>query len=553
MICFRSTEKAHPAGRLTALLLCLALAAAFLLPAAAPAEKAEKEEKVVRVGWYESSFNRQDDSGRRSGYGYEYQIKIAAYTGWRYEYVTGSWSELMQKLADGDIDLMSDVSYLPEREEFMLYASLPMGSEDYYLFTSPNKSDISSLDYSTLNGKKIGVNKGSIQANYFREWAEKNGVGAEVVELTGSEAESLRMLRTGQLDGYVTVDYFTEGDTAVPVCKIGSSDFFFAVSKKRPDLLPELNNAMNRIQEENRYYNQEMLDRHVIRAGANAFLSVEERDWLAGHGVIRVGYQDNYLAFCAKDPETGELTGALKDYLAHATDYIANADLAFEAVAYPTAEEALEALKKGEVDCVFPSNLNAYDSEEQNLLTTQALVRTEVFAIVDRANEKFFDSANAHVIVAVNKGNPNYESFLADSFPAWRIIYYEDTPACLQAVSKGVADCVLVSNYRYNDLADLCARYELTALDTGVELDYCFAVRHGETELYSILSKVAAVVPETSVNAALHRYIARESKPSVTDFITDHPVAVMVAGGVMALAIIAMAVRIVKYRKKQGG
>ena len=120
-------------------------------------------------------------------------------------------------------------------------------------------------------------------------------------------------------------------------------------------------------------------------------------------------------------------------------------------------------------------------------------------------------------------------------------------------MSKGVADCVLVSNYRYNDLADLCARYELTALDTGVQLDYCFAVRHGETELYSILSKVAAVVPETSVNAALYRYIARESKPSVTDFITDHPVAVMVAGGVMALAIIAMAVRIVKYRKKQGG
>ena len=43
--------------------------------------------------------------------------------------------------------------------------------------------------------------------------------------------------------------------------------------------------------------------------GANAFLTAEEVDWLAEHGAIRMGYQDNYLAFCAQDKSTGELTG----------------------------------------------------------------------------------------------------------------------------------------------------------------------------------------------------------------------------------------------------
>ena len=41
--------------------------------------------KTVRVGWYESPFNIIDETGRRSGYAYEYQRKIAAYTGRQYD------------------------------------------------------------------------------------------------------------------------------------------------------------------------------------------------------------------------------------------------------------------------------------------------------------------------------------------------------------------------------------------------------------------------------------------------------------------------------------
>ena len=43
-------------------------------------------------------------------------MKIAAYTGWNYEYVRGSWPDLLRMLEAGEIDLMSDVSYTPERE-----------------------------------------------------------------------------------------------------------------------------------------------------------------------------------------------------------------------------------------------------------------------------------------------------------------------------------------------------------------------------------------------------------------------------------------------------
>ena len=61
----------------------------------------------------------------------EYQRRIAAHTGWTYEYVEDSWPNLLQMLIDGEIELMSDVSYTEERSKLMLFPSIEMGTESY--------------------------------------------------------------------------------------------------------------------------------------------------------------------------------------------------------------------------------------------------------------------------------------------------------------------------------------------------------------------------------------------------------------------------------------
>ncbi len=85
--------------------VCIMILLTLIMSVSAHAR--DKDEQVVRVGWYESAFHHIDDFGRRSGYGYEYQQRIATYTGWVYEYVEGSWSELLEMLIAGDIDLPS--------------------------------------------------------------------------------------------------------------------------------------------------------------------------------------------------------------------------------------------------------------------------------------------------------------------------------------------------------------------------------------------------------------------------------------------------------------
>ena len=531
--------------RLVMLLLCFVMITAMAAPVTAFAQETRQ---TVRVGWHEEPYFIKDQYGRRSGYSYEYQWKVAAYTGWDYEYVEGSWSELFQMLKNGEIDMMSNVSYMEERTKDMLYASLPMGTESYYIFVAPDNTEITADDYSTLEGKRVGVTKNSIQKDLFEKWAKMHGVEVELIELTAPDEESRKLLGT-ELDAFVTIDVYSDPDTVAPVCKIGSSDYYFAVSKKRPDLLPALDAAMSSIQNENKYYNQQLHARYLGSVDAQRYLNTAEREWLAGHGTIRVGYQDNYLAFCASDPNKGELIGALKDYLEYASTALENASISFDAVSFPTASAAIEAMKNGEVDCVFPANLTDYDSEELDVVMTPSLMRTEMDAVVRAAEQKEF-VIKKDVTVAVNQGNTNYEMWLSDHFPTWKRAYFADTPTGLEAVAAGEADCVIISNYRYSNISKLCEKLHLATVYTGVDMDYSFAVRKGETVLYTILAKINNAVPNAVIHTALTYYSTEDVKTSFGDIVRDNLFVVLSAiAGIMLLILLLLLRNIQSERK----
>ena len=509
----------------------------------------DSEQKTVRVGWHEAPYFIEDQYGRWSGYSYEYQCKIAAYTGWNYEYVFGTWSELMQMLLDGEIDMFSNLSYTEDRAQKILYSSIPMGTEAYYIFVSPDNTEITSEDYMTLNGKRVGVTRGSFQKEAFLFWATGHGIEVDLVEMSCTDEQSIRLLGK-EFDAFVTVDVYGDSAWATPVCKIGSSDFYFAVNRDRQDLLIELEAAMNRIQDENKYYNEQLHDKYLANTHTDRYLSAREQNWLDTHGkTIRVGYQDNYLAFCASDPETGELTGALKDFLVYASNALEDNDIDFKTVAYPTAGAAMEALKNGEVDCVFPANLTPYDSEVLGVVMTPAIMTTEMDAVVRASEQKEF-LRKENVSVAVNEGNTNYDMFLADHYPGWQRLYYPDTTTGLDAVAAGEADCVIISNYRFSNISKQCENLRLATVYTGVDMDYCFAVLKGQTELYSILARLTKLVPDATVHTALTYYSTEDVKTTFFDVIEDNLHIILIAVAVVLIVIIVLLGRTIYLDRK---
>lgn len=528
-------------------ILCLVLALCTISPASVCAK--EDKHKVVRVGWYESAFHKTDEFGRRSGYGYEYQQKIAIYTGWTYEYVDGSWSELLEKLIAGEIDLLSDVSYTDERAQKILYSAEAMGSEGYHVFIAPDNTQIRPDDFSSLNGKRVGVNKNSIQESLFKEWARNHDVEPVIVESTEKTPVLLNMLANGEFDALVTLDTYGNSADVVPVWKVGFAESYFGVNMRRPDIKQELDIAMNRLFEENRDFNQQLTEKFNKSSSVSSFLTIEEKEWLNDHPTIRIGYRNNFLPFCAEDDNSHLLTGTLEDFISFAKTCEKNALLDFEAYSFATTDEALEALAKGEIDCVFPLGLSAYDGEKYGVIITDPLVSTEMYAVVRTAEHKGIER-DRKMNVAVIKGNPNYETFIRDNFPNWQLYYYDDIESAFEAVASEEVYCALVSNYRINRVSDLCAKYELSTLATDSVMDMSFAVRKDDDCLYSILNKITRLIPETTINSSLTNFGFKEEKVTFAQFLKDNLVYFIATVSIITIVILLLVIKNIMIKAK---
>ena len=505
--------------------------------------------KVVRVGWYESTFCYRDRFGRRRGIDYEYQYKISAYTGWTFEYVQDSWANLLQKLMRGEIDLLSDVSFTEQRAASMLFPDLPMGAESYYIYIDADNKEITSEKLSSFNGKRIGVNKGSVQEGFLQEWARKHNLSIDIVPLTTVESEAMNLLAKGGIDGYATINTFGARERVVPVCRIGSSDFFYAVNKNRPDLLEDLNRALAAIHDEDQYFNQRISDENLFITRTNAFLPPGQEEWLAKHGTIRVGYLDDFMPFCAKDPNTGELIGALKDYLARASSSLKNTEIQFEATPYPTTEAAMEAMRAGKIDCIFPMHLISFDANGKDLWMTNPAMKTEMQAVMRTSNHHHL-SRDSNFTFAVEQGNTNVETFIKDYYPACKIILCANEAACFEALAAGEADCVLISNYRIHDLEETMEKYHLLSVPTGETLPMSFAVKKADRNLYFILNKTTALTKSEDMDSALASYAHGNRKISITQFLRENLLSVIAVLSAVFLIVIFLLWQKLKAERK---
>lgn len=232
------------------------------------------------------------------------------------------------------------------------------------------------------------------------------------------------------------------------------------------------------------------------------------------------------MPFCGRDKTTGELTGALRDYLAFASNCLKNTDIHFEPVAYSSLKAALEALYKGEIDCVFPVNISSYDGEANGLLMVNPIMQTEMYTLMGSGNHDGIAPEN-DTTVALNQENSNEETFLQDTFPEWTILSCPSDDACFQAVRSGKADCILVCSYRIYAMESVRMRYQLTALPTGESMSLSFAVLRSDSALYSILNKTANLSNAEVMDTALASYSYAGKPVTLTRFVLDNWVAIL--------------------------
>ena len=520
-------------------MLCLLLLSA-LLPVKAAAETAPA--KVVRVGSFEDTFNYVNEKGVRKGYGYELLQTLSGYTGWQFEYVSCDWSDCFEKLKNGEIDIMGDISYTPDRAEEMLFSDEPMGEEKYYLYADLSREDITASDFKTLNGKTIGVLMGTEPEVMLTEWEEKYDLKTQHVNIANNE-DVKQKLANREIDCFVSLEEAFWAELGIStITRVGSSGIYYAINKDRPDIKEELDSAMRALDESEPFYTADLYKRYFA-LDYTPILTGEEKAWVKEHGAIKMGFLTSDSGVSTYDPATGEITGTITDYIQFAKDCLGNQELEFQMVGYDSKEAELDALKSGKIDMVFHFDQSPNLAEEYRVACTNTTWTSNMMAVT---NKQHFNE-NQTNRVAVPQNRLSLTRYLAVYYPQWEIVDCATQEDAAKLVKDGQADCFVTG---VSSQENYSKKYDFYSVPLPNPAKSCFAVNSGNGILLSILNKTIKAMPANMLTGALAMYKSASRKVTLGEFIRDNFVMVLLGGSIFVAVILLAILKLLQKARK---
>ena len=502
----------------------------------------ENQPQTIRVGSFEDTFNYVDKNGVRRGYGYELMQALAGYTGWKFEYVKCDWSDCFDKLENGEIDIMGDISYTDERAQKMLFPDEPMGEEKYILYADLSDTDIGMSDFKSLDGKRVGVLMYTEPEIMLTEWENKNGIHTEHVNVNNDD-DVEKKLANHEIDCFVSLEESIWSEQGISsVTTIGKSGIYFAINKERSDIKTELDYAMRQLEQDSPFFKADLYKKYFT-LDYNQSLTGGEKSWLEEHGDIRIGFMNNDPAIFSMDEETGKLTGMLSEYVSYAKDCLGNQILKFNIQEYDDYSEMFQALQEHEIDMIFYAGRNPDLAEKKGYTLTNTAWTYSLMAVTD---EKYFNEDESYT-VAVPKEKEALKQHIAFSYPQWKLIDYDSLADAADMVMNKTADCFLMGASQAL-IYDNSQNFKSIPLTKTMEA--CFAVRGGEGTLLSILNKTLKTMPSDMLTSALAIYDSTADKVTFSDFVKDNMLAFFVTAGFFVLTIIVIILVLLRKARK---
>ena len=509
---------------------------------AAETNNDEKQSQIIRVGSFEDTFNYVDKNGVRRGYGYELMQALAGYTGWKFEYVKCDWSDCFDKLENGEIDIMGDISYTDERAQKMLFPDEPMGEEKYILYADLSDTDIGMSDFKSLDGKRVGVLMDTEPEIMLTEWENKNGIHTEHVNVNNDD-DVEKKLANHEIDCFVSLEESTWSEQGISsVSTIGKSGIYFAINKERSNIKTELDYAMRQLEQDSPFFKADLYKKYFTLDYIQV-LTGKEKVWVEEHGGIQIGFLNNDPAIFSMDEETGKLTGMLAEYISYAKDCLGNQTLEFNIHAYDDYDEMIQALQNREIDMIFYAGRNPYFAEQNGYALTNTAWTYSLMAVTD---EEKFDENKVYT-VAVPKEKYALKQHIAFSYPEWKLVDYDSLDNAADMVIQEKADCFLMGASQAL-IYDNSQNFKSVPLTKTMEA--CFTVREGEGSLLSILNKTIKAMPSDMLTSALAIYDSTADKVTFSDFIKDNLLVFLATVGFLALSIIGIILVLLRKARK---
>lgn len=464
---------------------------------------AKAEEKVIRIGYDSNSNFIKVSDGQYYGYGVEYLEKIGEYTGWKYEFVRDeSWHGSLDKLRNGEIDLLCTVHYTEERAKEFLYADLPLGYETSILYATTD-SDISYQDYDAMQNRKIGFLRESYSAQDFEQYAIRENIAYEGIYYD-RENDMRAALDSGAIDMMVVGSRYATPDLKL-VDTSGANAFYCIGQMDNTELIDEIEAAIQQIMFDEPNFegslNQKYFGHDAI--SSSPLYTKEELEYIESLGTVKVKLIQNQKPSCYV--ENGETKGIWAEVIKLIAQK-SGINLVLESsINEEYSQETYEEYIANGYLLLRTQKAMEYMSDMEGTITSNAITNVSVSYIKRQA--AFVEDKYASHIIALTKDLAYFEPMLLEENPDYEVQYFDSAKECFDALLNKKAGIVIQNSHRASYLMQKPEYAEKLAVVPGVDHgnEVCLVAPEDQQMLVNIINKAIHHISEDEINEIVKR------------------------------------------------
>ena len=453
------------------------------------------QNRVVRGACGMNAALYLDGNGDPAGIGMMYIRQLAWSAGWTLEYVEGTYSESLQRLKDGEIDLMYPVGLDEDPEEKLSFSEFDGGIQQIGLFAKKD-ADIYYEDYKAFDGKKVGLSLGG-NSGILDDYAAKNGFSYEKVTNYGSVQEKIDALMNGDVD-LIAFSTLNEVPGGKLVEVLDQLPIYFCTSKENEALYQELNDAIR----DTMVTTPDIVSQcyqDMLKGTAYISYTREEHDKIESTDLLKMGVYSDFLPLSGVNPE-GECVGIYVDSIKAIAQ---QSGLNIEIVPVVDENKLYQYMDDGTVDFVMSLyDLRFHTDHADNYLISNG-VHDYTTAAVSLPGYQFDDDSSTSFVLTKSR---NYmEGFIHENYPSATITYLDTRRECMEAVVEGYADATFMNTWEFN-YESMNPRFQNLKEWENIRVDSVFAIgarKDSDLELLNIFEKTIAQLPEKNISECI--------------------------------------------------
>lgn len=469
------------------------------------------DEKVIRVGYDSNSKFIQEINEEYYGYGVEYLNKIAEYTGWTYEYVKDdSWHASLDKLRNGEIDLLCTVHYTEDRAKEFVYSDIPLGYETSLLYAMPD-SPIFYQDFEAMNGSRIGLLQESYAAEDFIKYAQGKSIQYEGVYYE-RENDMLEDLQNNEIQMMVIGSRYANEELKL-VDRSGATAFYCISNKNNESLIQEIEEVLQEIMFDDPKFEGILNEKYF---GHNSLSSTplytkEELEFIEKVGTIKVKLVQDQRPTCYE--ENGQTKGIWAEVLKLLSE---KSGIEFELESAKEDAYAVETLDQ------FLNNgyllLRTKRAMEHTDVRTETIFSNPItstsLAYIKR-QDTIVDGANSDHIIGITRDISYLGPVLLNENPEYKVRYYKNTRECLEALLEEDVDLVIQNSHRVSYLMQKPEfaqnLMEVPGIDHGN--DVCLVATEDQEVLINIINRAIHHITNDEINSIVKKELLMNPYP----------------------------------------